>query len=214
MKFARVLIIVLLIVAPAGVRAVHFERSLVPMGALALFCGARFRNRWLALGIPLASMVLGDVLIGVVRHNASVFTFHQLIPIVYGCYALNVLMGIGLRSYWDQLSSEHQRQGDPSATGLAGEGKGMSVLTTRVIPIAGATLGGAIFFYLVTNFADWYFFDTYAKSWKGLIDCYVAAIPFFRSGTLLADVCGSILLFGGDYLLQLQLAQHPETERV
>jgi hypothetical protein len=75
-------------------------------------------------------------------------------------------------------------------------------------------LGGAVIFFLVTNFADWYLFGTYAKSWSGLVDCYVAGIPFFRRGTLLADIIGSALLFGGDHLLQMYAAEHePETER-
>ena len=39
------------------------------MGALALFCGAHFRNRWLAFRYPLASMLLGDVLLGLSNHD-------------------------------------------------------------------------------------------------------------------------------------------------
>ena len=85
------------------------------------------------------------------------------------------------------------------------------MLATRVLPIAGATLGGAVIFFLVTNFADWYLFNSYAKSWQGLLDCYVAGIPFFRN-TLLGDAFYSALLFGGFALAErkfsgLRLAQ-------
>ncbi len=96
MRLPRLLLIALLILVPAFMRAIHFERSIVPMGALALFCGAHFRNRWLALGIPLASMLGGDVLIGLFHHDMR-FGFHFLMPVIYGCYALNVLMGMGLQ---------------------------------------------------------------------------------------------------------------------
>ena len=49
MRLPRPVVVGLLIVVPALMRDLHFERSLVPMGALALFCGAHFRNRWLAI---------------------------------------------------------------------------------------------------------------------------------------------------------------------
>jgi len=215
MRLPRLFVVALLILVPAVVRALHFERSLVPMGALALFCGAHFRSRWLALAIPLASMICGDLLIGLL-HRDSAFAFHKLLPIVYGCYALNVLLGIGLQRYWERLKSSQEERGDVTAAGRGRERAAPSLrttLTTRVLPIAGATLGGAVIFFLVTNFADWYFFDMYAKSWSGLVDCYVAAIPFFRRGTLVADVIGSALLFGGDHLLQLYAAEQPEAER-
>jgi len=210
MRLPRLVVIALLIVVPAVMRAIHFERSLVPMGALALFCGAHFRNRWLALAIPLASMLVGDVLIGLLHHDAA-FSFHVILPIVYGCYALNVLMGMGLQKYWDRLKSQQRERGE--ATSGRGEPEHASLLATRVLPIAGTTLAGAIFFFLVTNFADWYLFDSYAKTWQGLLNCYVAGIPFFSRGTLLADVLGSVLFFGGAYLIELHAARQPDTER-
>ncbi|HUE12839.1 MAG TPA: DUF6580 family putative transport protein [Planctomycetaceae bacterium] len=212
MRLPRSVVIVLLIVVPAVMRAIHFERSLVPMGALALFCGAHFRSRWLALAIPLASMLCGDVLIGLLHHDMG-FAFYQLLPVVYGCYALNVLLGVGLQRYWDRLKAFYPGRGAATADRVESERAAPSVLATRVLPIAGATLGGAIIFFLVTNFADWYLYNSYAKSWQGLLDCYVAGIPFFRRGTLLADVIGAALLFGGDYLLQMHAAEQTAAER-
>ncbi len=38
----------------------------------------------------------------------------------------------------------------------------------------------ATIFYLVTNFAVWAFQSSYEKSLAGLVQCYVAAVPFFR----------------------------------
>jgi hypothetical protein len=212
MRLPKLFVIALLILVPAVMRAVHFERSLVPMGALALFCGAHFRNRWLALTIPLGSMLCGDVLIGLFHHDVA-FSFHAILPVVYGCYAFNVLLGMGLLRYWDNLRLRGRRPHDAAPVGGAAD-RSPSLLTTRVLPIAGTTLGGALLFFLVTNFADWYLFETYAKSWQGLLDCYVAAIPFFSRGTLLADIMGSVLFFGGDYLLEIKAAEQLEAERV
>jgi hypothetical protein len=211
MRLRRLLLIALLILVPGFIRAIHFERSIVPMGALALFCGAHFRNRWLALTIPLASQLCGDVLIGLFHHDMA-FGFHFLMPVIYGCYALNVLMGMGLQRYWDRLKSLATNRRKETAPNREREAS-PSVLATHVLPIAGATLAEALLFYFVTNFADWYYFDSYAKTWHGLVECYVAAIPFFRRGTLLADILGSALLFGSDYLLQHDFAEQPQTER-
>jgi uncharacterized protein DUF6580 len=211
MRLPRLLLIALLILVPAFMRAIHFERSIVPMGALALFCGAHFRNRWLALGIPLASMLGGDVLIGLFHHDMR-FGFHFLMPVIYGCYALNVLMGMGLQRYWDRIKSVTRRRGETNSLASDPDQR-PSVFATHVLPIAATTLAEALLFYLVTNFADWYYFNSYAKTWQGLVDCYVAAIPFFRRGTLLADILGSVLLFGGEYLLQHDFVEQPETER-
>jgi hypothetical protein len=66
----------------------------------------------------------------------------------------------------------------------------------RVLPIAGATLCGALLFYLVTNFGVWATGALYPRTVAGLVACYAAAIPFFRN-MLLSDACYVALLFGG-----------------
>jgi hypothetical protein len=66
----------------------------------------------------------------------------------------------------------------------------------RVLPIAGATLCGALSFYLVTNFGVWATGALYPRTVAGLTACYTAAIPFFRN-MLLGDACYVALSFGG-----------------
>lgn len=39
----------------------------------------------------------------------------------------------------------------------------------------------ALFFYIITNFGVWYAYPTYSKTMAGLVECYVAAIPYFRN---------------------------------
>ena len=65
-----------------------------------------------------------------------------------------------------------------------------------VFRVAGATLLGAIQFFLISNLADWAFLDTYAKTGSGLVACYVAAIPLFWN-TLAGDALYAALFFGG-----------------
>ncbi len=70
-------------------------------------------------------------------------------------------------------------------------------LRTRggAVRIAGASLAGAVLFYLVTNFGVWIAGGLYPKTIAGLATCYVAAIPFFWN-TLLSDLLYTALLFG------------------
>jgi hypothetical protein len=53
----------------------------------------------------------------------------------------------------------------------------------------------ATLFYLVTNFAVWAFQSDYEKTLPGLVECYVAAIPFFR-WMLAGDVFYIAVLLG------------------
>jgi len=92
--------------------------------------------------------------------------FHKLIPIVYASFLVNVAIGLLL-----------QRR--------------------RTVPrIAGATLLGAIQFFLVTNFAVWAYGLSYPRTSAGLVTCYVAGVPFFWN-TLAGDALYATLLFGG-----------------
>ena len=50
-------------------------------------------------------------------------------------------------------------------------------------------------FYLVTNFAVWFFQSTYDKSFEGLAACYAAALPFYR-WMLAGDICYLAVLLG------------------
>jgi uncharacterized protein DUF6580 len=62
--------------------------------------------------------------------------------------------------------------------------------------ISGATLLGAIQFFLVTNFAAWQFLGGYPHNASGLLTCYIAGIPLFWN-TLGGDALYATLLFGG-----------------
>lgn len=53
----------------------------------------------------------------------------------------------------------------------------------------------ATVFYVVTNFAVWAFQSDYEKSLAGLLQCYVAAVPFYR-WMLAGDVFYLVVLFG------------------
>ena len=61
--------------------------------------------------------------------------------------------------------------------------------------VGGATVLGSILFFLITNFAVWFFTPWYAKTFSGIIQCYLMALPFFRN-TLMGDAFYVFVFFG------------------
>lgn len=68
-------------------RVVPHPWNFVPIGAIALFGGARFERRAFGVAIPLLTMLIGDAFVG----------FHSLMPVIYATYALIAVIGMLLR---------------------------------------------------------------------------------------------------------------------
>jgi hypothetical protein len=79
-------VIVSLIVLSAMLRILPHPWNFTPVGAIALFSGAMFRNRCIAFLLPLVSLFAGDVFVG----------FHKLMLVVYTGFAVSVAIGRGL----------------------------------------------------------------------------------------------------------------------
>ena len=66
-----------------------------------------------------------------------------------------------------------------------------------VARVAGAAIGSSLTFFVLSNFAVWYFGHgrLYPMTLAGLTTCYIAALPFFRN-----DVAGNLaysaIMFG------------------
>ena len=82
----RLLLLVGLIVAAALSRLIPHPWNFSPIEATALFAGAYFVDRRLALLVPIGAMLLSDLFLG----------FHAGMPVVYGCIALMAWFGRGL----------------------------------------------------------------------------------------------------------------------
>lgn len=82
-------------------------------------------------------------------------------------------------------------------------GLGWALLRHSESPVKiGATaLGASLVFFIVTNFLAWLQQALpYGYSLAGLMDCYVAAVPFYR-GTLAGDLIFTAGLFGAHAVL-------------
>ena len=94
-----------------------------------------------------------------------VLGFNAVTPMIYGSFALIVCLGFWVR--------RHRALG----------------------PLAAMTVLSAVLFFVITNFGVWALGHLYPLTGTGLVECFVAAIPFFAN-TLLSDLLYSVLLFG------------------
>ena len=165
---------ILLVLLGCFSRLVPHPPNLVAMGAIGLYSGARLPRRF-AWAVPLAAMLLSDLVIdwGTGRRAITLIRV-----VVYGSFAL--MVEVGRRT---------QKSGTDPIFRKPWSVPGYMALSA----------GGAVFFFLTTNFADWLSFTTYPPTSAGLALCYVAAIPWFWN-TLAAELAGTAVLFGLDAL--------------
>src|ERR1043165_4314634 len=104
--------------------------NFTPIGAVALFGAAFFRNKWMAFLVPLAALFLSDVALEITTNLgftsgwlATGRGFHEGMWVVYGTMALIVVLGM------------------------------LMLRKKMVVTVAGAVLAGSAVFFGLTNFA-------------------------------------------------------------
>lgn len=88
MTNSRMAVLAGFILAAAAARLLPHPPNFTPLAAIALFGGAHFSSRRAAFGVPLAAMLLSDLLIG----------FHSGMAFIYGSFVLIVGMGLLIRA--------------------------------------------------------------------------------------------------------------------
>ncbi len=96
---------------------------------------------------------------------------HSTMIFVYIAFAITVVAGIALQ--------KHQ----------------------NIISITLTAIATSLIFFLLTNAGVWLMYDTYSPGLTGLIEAYIAGIPFYQN-TLLGDLVFTAILFGGYALIQ------------
>jgi hypothetical protein len=172
----RTVAMVGLIVLAALTRLLPHPPNFAPITGIAVFGAIRFGSRRATVLVPLGALLLSDLAREVLyRYGfAQEWGVYRGMWVVYGTTALIALM----------CRIAHG--------------------TRRPTRIATATLAGSCLFYLVTNFAVWAGGTFYPTSVEGLVECYAAALPFFRN-SLLGDATYSVILFGTWALAEARL---------
>jgi hypothetical protein len=65
----------------------------------------------------------------------------------------------------------------------------------NVWTVLGGSLASSITFFLLTNFAEWAFYDLYPHNAAGIFNSYIAGLPFFGK-TLAGDLFFTAVIFG------------------
>jgi len=161
-------IIALLIFMAAATRLLPHPPNMTAFGAMALFGGAYYGKKYLAILIPILALFLSNLFLDNVVYAKYYDGFVLFSPNslwVYGSIALIALLGMGLLK---------------------------KVTMPKVI--VGALSATAIFF-LITNFGSWLSNPIYSKDFTGLIKSYVAGLPFLTN-SLIGNLVFSAALFG------------------
>jgi hypothetical protein len=103
--------------------------------------------------------------IGIMLLSDAIIGFHGTMMYVYGAFLMIAGIGLLLRN------------------------------KVSLLNVAGATLGGSMLFFIVTNFGVWLGSPMYPQTIGGLMECYAMAIPFFHY-TIAGDVVYASVLFG------------------
>ena len=85
----RILAIACFILFAAGVRILPHPWNFTPVGAMALFGGAKLRNLWAAVLFPLSALFFGDLIAGFHRFSL----FYRVIPLIYLSFCVSVMIG-------------------------------------------------------------------------------------------------------------------------
>jgi Family of unknown function (DUF6580) len=67
--------------------------------------------------------------------------------------------------------------------------------------VAAAMLPCSIAFFVLSNFAVWAFSGMYSLDGQGLLECYIAGLPFLKN-TIAGDLFWCAVLFGSAWLVQ------------
>ncbi|MBV9156071.1 MAG: hypothetical protein JO097_07395 [Acidobacteriaceae bacterium] len=168
-----------LTVLAALLRLAPHPPNFTPVGSVALFGGARLRG-WQAYCVPLLAMLVTDPIRSKMEGSYAAYSWTTLV--VYGCFALNVLLG--------RVFLRHSSQ---------------------VWRIALVALAGSVQFFLITNLFSWWGAGSlYPQTFSGLLECYVAALPFFGR-TILGDLFYSGVLFTAYAFLRHRISGEHQT---
>ncbi|MCE2752067.1 MAG: hypothetical protein LW720_09275 [Pirellula sp.] len=179
----RLVLLVLLLGLTLALRFAPLPENFSAFGALAIFCGmfARGGLRW---WFPLAALFAADCIGQLARVPGMGFYHPESMLLNYAGLAVMTLVGAVL--------------GSASSRGVFGSGRAFfgTSLPLAVARTAAIALIASACFFLLSNFGAW--LDPlmqYEKSPAGLLQCYVAGLPFWRA-TLVSDVLFAVGFWG------------------
>lgn len=150
--------------------------NVTAVGAMALFGGAYFSQRWQSYAVPFLALWLSDLILNNVVYKAFNPSFTLM----------------SAHSVWSYV-----------AFMVVVFFSTMMLKKVKVTTVLTASLVSSLLFYLITNFGAWYAdpFGMYSRGADGLLTSYVMGLPYLMN-TIMGDLVWCTILFGGFELAQ------------
>ena len=167
----RTIFILVFILVAALSRLLPHLPNFTPIAAMALFGGAFLSQKRIAFALTFLALILSDILVNTLLYQDTAFMNYFSQPFVWAVYlsfGLTILLGSSIQN------------------------------KINVKNVAALSLSSSLIFWLITNFACWPGNPLYAQDFSGLIQSYIAAIPFLGN-SVVGDLFYNTLLFGAFY---------------
>ena len=119
-----------------------------PLGAMAIFGGACFSSRWKAIGFPLLTLWISDVVLSKLVFFDHWQLFYSGWYFTYGAFVLMTLAGRWI------------------------------IRRITIGRVGMAALASTFIHWIVSDIGVWLDGRTYPLTWQGWVECLIAAIPF------------------------------------
>jgi len=143
-----------------------------PIGAMAIFGGSVFIPKWKAYVLPLATLLLSDIIINTVVFQGRFGIMYSGWYWIYGAFVLLVIIGRWM------------------------------VKKITVINVLLAALSGSMLHWAIADFSVWLGGGTdlrtmlpLTRDWQGLMQSYWQGLPYFKN-FLMGTIVYSSILFG------------------
>lgn len=165
------IIAALIILVSAVSRVLMYPNNFSSIIAMALFAGAIFTDKKFAYAMPLLAMVISDVLFEISGKAQGFWGWGQIVN--YAALALITAFAFSLKKI-------------------------------NIVSVVGYSISASLFFFVLSNLSffliDNQQYHLYSQDVKGLVQCYIAALPFLKT-SIVADLFYSVLLFGTYYMI-------------
>jgi hypothetical protein len=145
--------------------------NLTPFGAMAIFGGCYFKDKWKAVLVPVLALWISDIFVNRFYYADKWVFFYDGMTWVYGAFALTVGIGMLIRNV--------------TVINIVGAGIGGAVLhwlfTDFGVWISGSTD-------ITTGLP-------FTRDWSGFVKCLTVALPFLRN-MIIGNVVFCGVLFG------------------
>lgn len=187
-KLVLLIIIVLAIIRIPNAANFTWLSNFSPMGAIALFGGAYFKNRWKAIMLCLSVLFLSDLFISAVIFKNQYGLIYSGWYWIYSIFVLIIFIGNWI------IKKVHVKNILLAST--------LSALCHWLIADFTVWLSGGL--NIITQ-------QPLTKDWQGLLQCYIQGFPFMRNflfGTMIYSfIAFGIFEFSNKYFFKTQFTK-------